>query len=216
MNFDAHGATDNRNRAIGLVGVVVLHVLLVWGLMNGLARKAVELLPDPIETKIIEEVRPPTDAPPPPVPEFEPPPLPAIPLPEIVVEPPPPVAQPITQVVPTPRPAPPPPRAEPAPPQPVRIPAKVDKDGCPEPPYPKYARDWGITGTSEVKVLVGADGKIKEALVTMSSGSDVLDRAAVAAFKRCKFSVEVVDGVPRDTWFRQQYKWTLKEERSRP
>lgn len=215
MNFDAHGATDNRNRAIGLVSVVVLHVVLVWGLMNGLARKAVEVLPSPIETKIIEDTRPDPDTPPP-EPEFEPPPLPAIPLPEIVIEPPPaPVAPPITQVAPTPRPTPPPvAKVEPAPKQPVRIPARVD-EGCPKPPYPKYARDWEITGTSEVKLLVGADGKIKDEAVTKSSGSPVLDKAALAAFKRCKFNVEIVDGVPRDTWFRQQYKWTLQEERSR-
>ena len=216
MNFDAHGGTDNRNRVIGLLSVVVLHVLLVWGLVNGLARRAIELLPTPIETKIIEEKRPPPTTAPPPTPEFEPPPLATIPAPEIVIEqPPPPVTQAITQVAPTPRPAPPPPRVEPAPAPPVRIPAKVEKEGCPEPSYPKYARDFGITGTSEVKVIVGPDNKVKDAMVTMSSGSDVLDRAALAAFKRCKFTAEIVNGVPRETSFRQQYKWELENERKR-
>jgi protein TonB len=215
MNFDAHGGTDNRNRAIGLLCVVVLHVLLVWGLMNGLARKAVELLPSPIETKIIEEIHPPMEAAPPPTPEIEPPPLPSIPPPEIVIEqPPPPVTQAITQIAPVPQPAPPPPKPAVAQaPETVRVPAKFDKGSCPIPRYPEYAKRQGLEGLSRIKVLVGADGKtIKDVVVTSSSGSDVLDRAAIAAFKRCNFSVEVVDGVPRDTWFPIQYQWTIKDE----
>ena len=198
MNFDAHGGTDNRNRAIGLLCVVLLHVLLVWGLMNGLVRKAVELLPTPIETKIIEEIHPPMEAAPPPTPEIEPPPLP--------------VTQAITQVAPAPPPAPPPRPAPVQAPQTVRVPARFDKGSCPMPRYPEYAKRQGIEGLSRIKVLVAADGKIKDAVVTSSSGSDVLDKAAIAAFKRCQFSVEIVDGVPRDTWFPIQYQWTIKDE----
>jgi protein TonB len=213
MNFDAHGGTDNRNRAIGLLCVVLLHVLLIWGLMNGLARKAVELLPTPIETKIIEEIHPPMEAAPPPTPEIEPPPLPSIPPPEIVIEQPPPAAtQAITQVAPIPQPTPPPRPAPVQAPQTVRVPARFDKGSCPMPRYPEYAKRQGIEGLSRIKLLVAADGRIKDAVVTSSSGSDVLDKAAIAAFKRCQFSVEIVDGVPRDTWFPIQYQWTIKDE----
>ncbi|MGH8517917.1 MAG: energy transducer TonB [Panacagrimonas sp.] len=210
MNFDTYGATDNRNRAIGLLSVVLLHILLVWGLMNGLARKAVELLPDPIETKIIEEVHAPPEMAPPPKPEFEPPPLALITPPEIVIDqPPPPVTRALTQVAPMPPPTPPAPQVKVPSPQPVRVPAKVEKDSCPRPPYPEAAKRMGLEGTSVIKVLVGADGKIKETTVATSSGSDHLDRAATVASKRCKFLVEIIDGVPRETLFLVPFRWTI-------
>ncbi|MGH8444816.1 MAG: energy transducer TonB, partial [Solimonas sp.] len=56
---------NSSRRLAGLVGVVIFHALLIWGLVSGLARKAIELLPPPIETKIIEEVKPPDEPPPP-------------------------------------------------------------------------------------------------------------------------------------------------------
>ncbi|MDB5968413.1 MAG: Outer rane transport energization protein TonB, partial [Hydrocarboniphaga sp.] len=35
---------DPKRRIIGITGVVIFHILLVYGLVNGLARKAIELL----------------------------------------------------------------------------------------------------------------------------------------------------------------------------
>src|SRR5215468_1652011 len=76
--------------------VVGLHLLLGWALVTGLARKVVEVIKAPIETKIIEEIKkPPPDAPPPPPPKLAPPPPPFIPPPEINIQ------VPITQVAPT-------------------------------------------------------------------------------------------------------------------
>ena len=66
-------AQQQRNPGKHLSGfmiVVVLHVVLGWALLNGLARKIVEVVKAPIETKIIDEVKPP----PPPPPENLPPP----------------------------------------------------------------------------------------------------------------------------------------------
>ena len=46
--------------------VVALHILLGYALVTGLARKVVDVIKQPIETKIIEEMKkPPPDAPPP-------------------------------------------------------------------------------------------------------------------------------------------------------
>ena len=45
--------------------VVVLHLILGWALMNGLAQRLVEVIKSPLETKIIEEVKPPPPPPPP-------------------------------------------------------------------------------------------------------------------------------------------------------
>lgn len=51
------------------VGVFILivgfHILLVWGLANGLAHRVVELIAPPIETSLIEEIKK-QDLPPPP------------------------------------------------------------------------------------------------------------------------------------------------------
>src|SRR5256885_4487152 len=47
----------------------IFHVLLIYALVHGLARKIVEVVRAPLETKIIEEVkRPPQEQPPPPPP----------------------------------------------------------------------------------------------------------------------------------------------------
>jgi len=65
---------EQRNPGKHMVGIGVvlgLHVLLGWALLNGLAQRMVEVIKGPIETKIIEEVKPPP--PPPPGPEAGPP-----------------------------------------------------------------------------------------------------------------------------------------------
>ncbi len=65
-------ASQQRNPGKHLPGigfVVLLHVVLVWALVNGLARKVVEVVKGPLETKIIQEIKPPPpEAPPPPEP----------------------------------------------------------------------------------------------------------------------------------------------------
>ncbi|MFN5723317.1 MAG: hypothetical protein ACK47O_05820, partial [Betaproteobacteria bacterium] len=70
--------------AIGIV--VVMHLLLGYALVSGLARKVVEVIKQPIETKIIEEVKtpppPPENLPPPP--KTVPPPPSFVPPPEVV------------------------------------------------------------------------------------------------------------------------------------
>ena len=46
-------------RLIGFIAVIVLHIVMVYALLNGLARKIVEVVLPPLETRIIEEVKPP-------------------------------------------------------------------------------------------------------------------------------------------------------------
>ena len=50
-------AQQQRNPAkhlAGLTFVVLLHVAVIYALVNGLARKVVEVIKQPLETKIIE------------------------------------------------------------------------------------------------------------------------------------------------------------------
>ena len=69
MDF-AQQQRDPTRHLIGIGAVVILHVLVVWALVSGLARKVVEVVKGPIEVKVIEEI---IKKPPPP-PEVVPPP----------------------------------------------------------------------------------------------------------------------------------------------
>jgi len=185
-------AQQQRNPAKHLIGmsiVVVLHVAVVYALMTGLARKVVEVIKQPLETKIIEEVKAPplVDLPPPPSPpKFETPPPPYIPPPEVQVTPPPqPVQNTITQITSTPPPvAPPPvaPRVE-APPAPATAPAPAPVDvrvQCPnvvavvsdlQGRFSRLAAKESIADPVEVtvEILLDAQGQIKESKVIQST-----------------------------------------------
>ncbi|MBZ8143679.1 energy transducer TonB, partial [Rubrivivax gelatinosus] len=55
-------AQQQRNpgkHAVGIGIVLALHLLLGWALLTGLAQRMIEVIKAPIETKIIEEVKPP-------------------------------------------------------------------------------------------------------------------------------------------------------------
>lgn len=206
MNFAATaGGADANNRFIGFAFVVGFHILLVWGLMNGLARKAIELLPAPIETKIIEEIRPPVEEAPPPKPEFEPPPPPYVPPPDIVIAAPVAPTTAITQTTTV--------KAPPAPKPAARFPPRIDLKGspraCKEPEYPSASERLGESGTSAISLLIGADGKVQQTKVDATSGHKRLDDAAVRAFSRCKFIVGTNNGVAEASWFSIRYKWVV-------
>jgi protein TonB len=89
--------------------VVLFHVLVVYALVTGLAKRVVEVIRAPIETKVIEEIKrppPPPEVVLPPPPKLEAPPPPFIPPPEIQIQTPPPPQPTITATTPTPPPAP--------------------------------------------------------------------------------------------------------------
>jgi protein TonB len=209
---------SSTRRLTALVAVGVFHVFLVYALIHGLARKIVEVVRPPLETKLIEEIkRPPPEQPPPPPPppKLVTPPPPFIPPPEVQVQVP---VQPpptITAVVPTPPPAPIPPPAVPAPePAPVappaRTPAVVDARGCPKPSYPPASIRANETGVVTLNFLIDVDGRVLESKVERSSGHKRLDEAARAGLGTCKFKAATVDGRPERAWARIQYDWKLE------
>ena len=61
MDF-ARQQRDPTRHIIGIVFVVLVHALVIYALVTGLARKAVEVIKKPINATIIEEIK----APPPP------------------------------------------------------------------------------------------------------------------------------------------------------
>jgi TonB family protein len=61
-----------------------------------------------------------------------------------------------------------------------------------DPPYPQEARDKHIEGAVELRVVIGADGNVKDLSVT--SGDPLLARAALAAVRQWTFEPKRVDG----------------------
>lgn len=214
---------------VGLGIVVVMHLLLGWALVSGLARKVVEVIKNPIETKIIEEVKPPPPPPEnlPPPPKTAPPPPSFVPPPEVVVAPPPTPAPAITvQTTTPPPPAPvtiapaPAPAAPPAPPSaapaaPPRL-AQADARQCAPTAddYPPAAIRAEATGTTVVRFTIDATGKLTSAEVVRSAGPTrehrLLDRVAITKLSECKFSPgRDAAGNPIGGSFPVEYVWKL-------
>ncbi|SEQ02906.1 outer membrane transport energization protein TonB (TC 2.C.1.1.1) [Solimonas aquatica] len=193
---------DPKRRLAGIAGVVVFHALLVYGLVNGLARKAIEILPAPIETKILKEVKEDVPPPPPPPPTFETPPPPVIPPPEISIAQPP---APTTAIhaTTTPQPA-------AAPPPAAKTSPVVKAKNCREPEYPAISQRLNETGSVVLQLLVGVDGKVTEAKVETSSGYPRLDEAAKRALSLCKFTPGTEGGQPTPMW--AQLKYTFRQQ----
>ncbi len=182
-------ARQQRNPAkhlIGIGSVVLLHVLVVYALVSGLARKVVEVVRAPIETKVIEETTkppPPPEIPVPPPPKLEAPPPPFIPPPEVVITQPPPPAPTIT-ATPTPPPAavditpvaPTAPPAQPAGPVSIRL-------VCPtmvQPTMPRKALQDGINGTVTARARIRG-GKVIAVEIVRSQPRGVFDAAVRSA-----------------------------------
>src|SRR5258708_20333950 len=162
----AHPRSSSR-RLAGVVVTIALHVVLIYALIHGLARKIVEIVAPPLETKIIEEIKPPQpEKPPPPPPKLAAPPPPFIPPPEINIQQPPPQAPTIT-ATPTP-----PPHAPvtiaptPAPVAPVRTPPVVLAASCEKPEYPSASPRAPETATMLLSLLTSSPSTSIEPQIT--------------------------------------------------
>jgi protein TonB len=201
---------SSSRRLTGLIITVALHIALIYALIHGLARKIVEIVVPPLETKIIEEIKPPApDKPPPPPPKLETPPPPFIPPPEVNIQMPMQQAPTITAVAPTPPP--PAPVFVPTPPRPtVNTAPVVNAASCDKPEYPPAARRANETGTVLLNFLIDVNGKVIDSKVERSSGSRRLDEAARNGLELCTFKPATADGKPLRAWARIEYVWRLE------
>ena len=183
--------------APGIVLVTILHIAVGYALVTGLARKVVEVIKAPLETKIIEEIKkPPPDTPPPPPPKLAAPPPPFIPPPEINIQVPQVTPPPtITTVTTTPPPPGPPPviapPAPPAPPAPIvrreyKAAYRVD------PVFPRQAQRDGISGRVIAHVVVQPNGAVTEVRIISARPPRVFDREVIRALSQWKFNPEPV------------------------
>lgn len=181
------------NRTIAIIFVAIIHALLGYAVVTGLAYTVIQKAADELKTFNVEEEPPPPpeEPPPPPPPEPESPP-PVVSPPPIVRTKvaPPPAVQTVRQapppvVTPTARPAPPAvtrPAPLPPPPPPVQtVPPRSavgDLQGLFRgDDYPLRAIERDEQGSVTVRLTIGTDGRVIGCNVTSSSGSRTLDNA---------------------------------------
>lgn len=197
MNFAQENQAGSRVTSFGIV--VAIHVLMIWALVSGLAQKVVDAVKGPIETKVIEEIKPPPPEPEkivPPPPDLKAPPPPFVPIPEISVQAPPPPTAIQTQSSTPPqvtdvRPAPPPapaPVAAPAP-RPERVSAGMLCPTMGKPELPSI----NFEGAAEYKVLgTVKGGRVVAVEIAVKRG--VPDRRAQRQL------ISVIESTLRDTY----------------
>lgn len=96
---------------------------------------------------------------------------------------------------------PPKPPARPAPqPEPVRVEARMSPKSELQPPYPASEQRMGREGSVAIRLLIGADGRVKGA-EKLRATSDAFYRATERhALNHWRFSPATVDGRPVEAW----------------
>jgi protein TonB len=184
---------DSGSHAVGVGVVVAVHLVIGYALISGLATKMVDAVREPIEARLIDEVKkppPPPPEPPKPVQKLAPPPpTPWVPPPEVAVAPPPTPAPTITATTPVPPPAPvefkpEPPPAPPAPPAPPPKAAPLSIGvACPTqvaPVLPRRAQQEGIAGQVRAQVTIRG-GKVVDVQILSSKPRGLFDAAVRTA-----------------------------------
>ncbi|MEH6790084.1 energy transducer TonB [Parasphingorhabdus sp.] len=209
----------SSNKIISIVLVVIIHILLGYALVTGLAYTAVKKVASQLDMIDIDEEEPPEE------PEEPPPPPPDQPIePPPVVSPPPIVApvaapRPVIQSVPTapPRPAPvvAPPAPPPAPPPPPQR-ANPEARGNPGSwananDYPSRALREEREGTTRFRLTVNADGRVSDCQITGSSGHADLDEAACKNLtRRARFRPALdANGNPTTGFYANAVRWQI-------
>lgn len=187
---------------------LVASVLVVVAMLSAFAfvriDRARKLRHEPLVVDLVQvDLPPPDEPPPPPLPPSTPLPPTRVVQPEIVA--PPTIVQvpaPPSQVQTAPEPAPPQtvvvvPRstAPSAPAAPIKVDDLSSRMIVATPPrYPVPSRRAREQGTVALMVLVGTDGAVKDIAISRSSGFERLDRAALDAVRRWRWSPTMYDG----------------------
>ncbi|HTR58239.1 MAG TPA: energy transducer TonB [Casimicrobiaceae bacterium] len=193
MDF-ARQQRDPTRHLVGITAVILVHALVVYALVTGLGKKAIEVIKKPLTATIVEEIKAPPPPPPPPPKKIE---IPKVPPPEMPYVPPPDVPVPtvpqepvIAAVAPTPPPAPPviAPPAPPAPPPPkpavVRNPSFLND--C-SPSMPGEAIRRNIEGEVTAHLYVDEKGNVTDVKIIKAEPPKIFDRAVIGALSQCKF-----------------------------
>ncbi|MBW8785408.1 MAG: energy transducer TonB [Novosphingobium sp.] len=207
------------NRITAFIVVAVIHVILGYALVTGLAYDAVRHIVKTVTTVDIKKEEPKKEPPPPPPKQKEAPPPPVAPPVRINVQTAPPQ---ITTVVTPPPPMPVLIPQPPAPPPPPPPPAGVTKDAAPRGnpadwattnDYPSRALREERQGTTGFRVTVGPDGRVTDCEVTSSSGSPDLDEATCANVRRrARFTPAMENGQPTTGHYSNRIRWVIPKD----
>ena len=208
---------QGAKRTVIMILVILIHVLALWALQNGLARRLVEILPNDIKTEIIkEEKKEEPPPPPPPPPDQQTPPPPFVPPVEVAIAVP--VEAPVNTITTT--------NEKPAvsapimaPRQPVIVRPHVDMRkslGSCDDLYNESSalkRD-NAQGVVVVKCTIGANGKCPDPAIGQSSGNEALDQLATKCSKDLlRFTPGTVDGAIQPTVL--EFKLNFKPQNAR-
>lgn len=174
------------NKIVSLVVVALIHVVVIYALVTGLAYKAVTQVAEKLNVVDVEEEVPEPEEPPPPPPDQPITPPPVVTPPPIVRTPP--TTAPVITTTNTPPPVftptpvvapPPPPPAAPPPPSKASGAQPRGNPGSWATPndYPARALREERAGTTRFRVTIGPDGRVTDCQVTGSSGHADLDEA---------------------------------------
>jgi periplasmic protein TonB len=204
-----HDSQFMTRRGAVLAAIIALHVFIAWALATGLARRAIEVMAPPIQTQIVQEVKPKDLPPPPPPPKFERPPV-EVPPPEVNINLP--VESnttAISNVTTRHVEAAAPPRAVKV----VRGGPDIKHFPNSDEYYPPASRRLEEQGTAIVHVCVDPNGRITgEPTVERSSGSSRLDEGAIRLAKSpgAHYFPNTEDGKPIPSCFAFGIKFQMR------
>ncbi len=215
------------SRVVAIIIVALIHVVIGYTLVTGLAYSAAKSLVERVTTVDINEPPPPPEdepPPPPPEPDTAPPPPVAPPPPiNVATTPPqvqtqttiPPQAPPAPIIPPAAPPGPPPP---PPPPPPPSVPPKAASprgnagSWATNDDYPSGALRREEQGTTGVRLSVGADGRVTGCDVTSSSGSKELDDTTCRLLqRRGRFNAATANGEPVAGSWSTSIRWQIPD-----
>ncbi len=208
------------NKITAFVVVALIHLVVGYALVTGLAYEGVRMVVKKVTTVDIKKDEPKKEPPPPPKKMATPPPI-VAPPPKINVAT---VAPPVQTVTTPPPPAPPvlvaaPPVAPPAPPPPRFQPKQATPKGNPgnwatTNDYPTRALREEREGTTGFRVTVTPEGRVGSCEITSSSGSADLDEAACSNITRRARFTPATDGEGNPTTgsYASRVRWVIPKD----
>ena len=196
-------------RIVGIGFVAAIHVAIIWALIAGLAQRFAIAIPKELSAVVLPQKVEEVKAPPPPPSQLQQPTLPQVAPPEIVVNTPAPA--PAITVQMTPHPVTP---VAPVNPSPVSSKVTGVASTHTIPPYPEMERRMGHEGTVTLRISIDNTGNVTGAQVEQSSGSQVLDQAAVEWVKaHWKYKPAIQNGTAVAATSEAAVKFSLKNAR---
>jgi len=205
------------SRITALIIVALIHIVVGYALVTGLAYEGARQLIKKVTTVDIKEPEKPKEPPPPPPKVVAPPPV-VVPPPKVNVA----VSAPViesVQVAPPPPPAPVLVVAPPAPPPPRFTPKGAAPKGNPgnwatANDYPSRALREEREGVTGFRVTVGPDGRVTDCQITSSSGSPDLDQTACDKIRqRARFTPATDgEGNPTSGSYSNRVRWVIPKD----